>query len=187
MFKSVSNSLILRGVLALIVGIIALAWPSVTILALVILFAVFAFMDAAFQGMRAFSSGKAGPVIGHLLLALVDLAAGVVALVWPSPTALVLTLVVGIWAFAGGCLEIFAGFGSGESAGTRALFFLTGLVWIAFGVVLFARPDIGAVSLALVFGFFSIFSGATLITQGVELKRTGKTLHSILPQAAKAA
>src|SRR5262249_12825647 len=115
MFKSVSNSLILRGVLALIVGIIALAWPSVTVLALAILFAVFAFMDAGFQGMRAFSSGKAGPVIGHLLLALVDLAAGVVALVWPSPTALVLTLVVGIWAFAGGCLEIFAGFGSGES------------------------------------------------------------------------
>jgi uncharacterized membrane protein HdeD (DUF308 family) len=57
MFKSVSNSLILRGVLALIVGIIALAWPSVTILALVILFAVYAFMDAGFEGMRAFSSG----------------------------------------------------------------------------------------------------------------------------------
>jgi Short repeat of unknown function (DUF308) len=45
MFKSVSNSLILRGALALIVGIIALAWPNVTILALVILFAVYAFID----------------------------------------------------------------------------------------------------------------------------------------------
>ena len=126
MLKSVSNSLILRGVLALIVGIIALAWPSVTILALVILFAVYAFMDAGVQGMRAFSSGKAGPVTGHLLLALVDLAAGVVALVWPSPTALVLTLVVGIWAVAGGFLEIFAAFAPGESAGTRTLLILTG-------------------------------------------------------------
>ena len=113
MFKSVSTSLILRGVLALIVGIIALAWPSVTILALVILFAVYAFMDAGIEGARAFGSGKAGPVIGHLLLALVDLAAGVVALVWPSPTALVLTLVVGIWAVAGGFLEIFAAFAPG--------------------------------------------------------------------------
>src|SRR4029077_1786486 len=55
MFKSVSTSLILRGVLALIVGIIALAWPSVTILALVILFAVYAFMDAGIEGVRAFS------------------------------------------------------------------------------------------------------------------------------------
>jgi uncharacterized membrane protein HdeD (DUF308 family) len=187
MFKSVSSSLILRGVLALIVGIIALAWPGVTILALVILFAVYAFIDAGFEGMRAFSSGKAGPVIGHLLLALVDLAAGVVALVWPSPTALVLTLVVGIWAIFGGFLEIFAGFGGGETAGTRALFILTGLIWVAFGAVILGRPDIGAVTLALVFGFFNVFSGVTLITQGIEVRRTGKTLHSILPQATKAA
>ena len=184
MFKSISNSLILRGVLALIIGIIALAWPGVTILALVILFAIYAFTDAALEGMRAFSSGKAGPVIGHLLLAVVDIAAGVVALVWPSPTALVLTLVVGIWAFAGGCFEIFAAFGSGENAGTRAMFILTGLVWIVFGAVLFSRPDIGAVSLALVFGFFSIFSGVTLITQGVEIRRTGKNLRTVLSKAA---
>jgi uncharacterized membrane protein HdeD (DUF308 family) len=184
MFKSVSTSLILRGVLALIVGIIALAWPSVTILALVILFAVYAFMDAGIEGVRAFSSGRAGPVIGHLLLALVDLAAGVVALVWPSPTALVLTVVVGIWAIFGGFLEIFAGFGSGETAGTRALFILTGLVWVAFGVVVLSRPDVGAVTLALLFGLFNLIAGATLITRGVELRRTGKTLHSIVPKAA---
>ncbi len=184
MFKSVSNSLILRGVLALIVGIIALAWPSVTILALVILFAVYAFVDAGFEAMRAFSSGKAGPVIGHLLLGLVDVAAGVFALVWPGPTALVLTLIVGIWAFVGGCFEIFAGFGSGETAGTRAMFILTGLVWVAFGVVLFGRPNVGAVTLALLFGLFNLISGVTLITRGVEIRRTGKSLHSVLPKAA---
>ena len=184
MFKSVSSSLILRGVLALVVGIIALAWPGVTILALVILFAVYAFMDAGFESVRAFSSGKAGPVIGHLLLGLVDLAAGVVALVWPGPTALVLTLIVGIWAFVGGCFEVFSAFDKGETAGTRALFILSGLVWVAFGVVLFARPNVGAVSLALLFGLFNLFSGVTLITQGVEIRRTGTTLHSVLPKAA---
>jgi uncharacterized membrane protein HdeD (DUF308 family) len=184
MFKSASNALILRGVLALTVGVIALAWPGATILALVILFAVYAFMDAGFEAMRAFSSGKAGPVIGHLLLAVVDIAAGVVALLWPSPTALVLTLVVGIWAFSGGCLEVFAAFGPGETAGTRTLFILTGLIWIVFGAVLFGRPDIGAVSLALVFGFFNLFSGITLITRGVEIRRVGQTLPTIAPKAA---
>jgi uncharacterized membrane protein HdeD (DUF308 family) len=91
MLKNASTSLIVRGVLALIVGVIAIAWPSVTILALVILFAVYAFLDAGLELARAFSSGRAGPVIGHLLLALLGLAAGVIALVWPSPTALVLT------------------------------------------------------------------------------------------------
>jgi uncharacterized membrane protein HdeD (DUF308 family) len=76
MFKSTSTSLILLGVLAIIVGILALAWPGVTVLALVILFAVYAFVDAGLQAVRAFSGGSAGRVFGHLLLGLVDVAAG---------------------------------------------------------------------------------------------------------------
>jgi uncharacterized membrane protein HdeD (DUF308 family) len=184
MFKSTSTSLILRGALAIIVGIIAIAWPGVTILALVILFAVYAFIDAGLQAMRAFSSTTAGPVFGRLLLALLDLAAGVIALVWPGPTALVLVLVVAIWAFAGGFAEIFAGFRSGETAGTRALFITGGLVAIAFGVVLFSRPDVGAVTLALLYGFFSLTYGSSQIVMGVQARRTGQTLHSVLKDAA---
>ena len=90
--------------------------------------------------MRAFSSRKAGPVFGYLLLALVDLAAGVVALAWPGPTALVLVLIVGIWAIIAGIVEIAVAFGKGEPAGTRALFIFAGLISVAFGVVLCARP-----------------------------------------------
>ena len=86
MFKSTSTSLILLGVLAIIAGIIAIAWPSVTVLALVLLFAVYAFIDAGLEAVRAFSSRTAGPVFGHLLLGLISLAAGVVAVVWPEPT-----------------------------------------------------------------------------------------------------
>jgi len=183
-FKSTSTQLIVLGVLAVIVGIIAIAWPGVTILALVIIFAVYAFVDAGWQAVRAFSSDGAGPVIGHLLLGLIDIAAGVVALVWPGPTALVLVLIVGIWAFVGGFFEIFAGFQSGETAGTRAMFILGGLISIAFGVLLFARPGVGAVTLALLFGLFSLVYGFSQITLGIEARRTGQTLHSILDQAA---
>jgi uncharacterized membrane protein HdeD (DUF308 family) len=184
MFKSTSTSLILLGVLAVVVGIIALAWPGVTVYALVILFAVYAFLSAGLQAMRAFSSRTAGPVFGYLLLALISLAAGVIALVWPGPTALVLVLVVGIWAVIGGIVEIVSGFGSGETAGTRALVIVAGLVSIAFGVVLFARPGVGAVTLALLFGLFSLIYGVSQIVMGVELRRTGHTADKILEQAA---
>ncbi len=169
MFKSTSTSLILLGILAVIVGIIAFAWPGVTVFALVILFAVYAFLDAGFEAVRAFSSRSAGPVFGHLLLGLISLAAGVVAVAWPAPTALVLVLVIGIWAVAGGIVEIVNGFGSGETAGTRAMYILTGLVAVAFGVLLFARPSVGALTLALLFGLFSIIFGVTRITLGVQL------------------
>ena len=60
MFKSLSTSLIARGILAVIIGIITLAWPSVTVLALVILFAIYAFIAAGLQAAQAFSSRTAG-------------------------------------------------------------------------------------------------------------------------------
>src|SRR5271165_3227591 len=181
MFKSLRTSLIWRGILAIIVGIIALAWPSVTVLALVIVFAIYAFIASGLQAMQAFSSAKAGPVIGHLLLGLVDLAAGVIALAWPGPTALVLVLIVGVWAIIAGLVEIAAAFGPGEAAGTRALLILGGLITVAFGVVLCARPGLGAVTLALLFGLFSLIYGTWALVQGIELRRAGKTLHSVRP------
>ena len=177
MFKSLSTSLIARGILAVVVGIIALAWPSVTVLALVILFAVYAFIAAGLQAARAFSSRNAGPVIGHLLLGLVDLAAGVIALAWPGPTALVLVLIVGVWAIIAGLAEISAAFLRGEPTGTRVMLILGGLITIAFGVVLCARPGIGAITLALLFGLFNLIAGIWMLVQGIELRRTEKTLH----------
>ena len=181
MLKSLSTSLIARGILAVIIGIIALAWPSVTVLALVILFAIYAFIAAGLQAARAFSSRTAGPVIGHLLLGLADLAAGMVALVWPGPTALVLVLIVGVWAVIAGLVQFFAAFASGEPAGTRAMLILGGLATVAFGVVLCVRPGLGAVTLALLFGLFNLIAGIWMLVQGTELRRTGKTLHSVRP------
>ena len=165
MFKSTSTSLILLGILAVIVGIIAIAWPGVTILALVILFAIYAFIAAGMQTARAFSSRDAGPVFGHLLLALIDLAAGVVAVVWPGPTAYVLVIIVAAWALVGGVAEIIGGFAAGETAGTRAMFILTGLVSVAFGVLLF--------------GLYSMIYGFSQITAGVQTRQLGKSLRPV--------
>jgi uncharacterized membrane protein HdeD (DUF308 family) len=173
MLKSHSATLILIGVVAVVIGIVAVAWPGITILALVILFAVYAFMDAGLQTARAFSSRTAGPVLGHLLLALVGLAAGLFALAWPAPTAYVLVIVVAAWAFAGGVAEIAAGFQIGESAGTRSLFILAGLVSVLFGVLLFARPGVGAVTLALLFGLYALIYGFSQITAGFQLRQVG--------------
>jgi hypothetical protein len=77
-----------------------------------------------------------------------------------------------------GLFEFFAGFRSGELAGSRAQLILGGLVSIAFGVVLFARPDMGAITLALLFGMFNLIYGAWQFTLGIELRQTGNAAHS---------
>ena len=187
MLKSLSTSFIVRGLLAVAVGIVALAWPGVTVLALVILFAIYAFIAGAMEAVKAFSSERAGPVLGHLLLGLVDVGAGMIALAWPGPTALVLVLLVGAWATIGGLVEIYAGLQPGEPAGTRALFLVSGLISIAFGIVLFARPGMGAVTLALLFGLYNLVYGIWAFMQGIELRRVHRTLDSQVDEQAAGA
>jgi len=103
----------------------------------------------------------------------------VVALVWPAPTAYVLVIVVAAWALVGGVVEVVAGFRSGETAGTRALFIVSGLVSVAFGILLFARPGIGAVTLALLFGLYSMIYGFSQITAGVQMRQLGKSFRPL--------
>ncbi|MFE4752660.1 HdeD family acid-resistance protein [Streptomyces mirabilis] len=75
------------------------------------------------------------------------------------------------WALTTGVMEIVLAFQRGEKAGERALFLLTGLVSIAFSCVLFVRPDSGAVSLATVFGLFSIVYGVSAVFASFEERR----------------
>jgi len=174
-----TSSLIWRGLFAIAIGIIAIAWPGITVGAFVVLFAIAAFASGFWQAARAFSSDSASPVVGHLLLAVVDAAAGVVALAWPGITAYVLTIWIGAWAVVGGVVEFTTAFAANETAGERALFGLGGLVSIALGIVLFARPDLGAVSLAEVFGLFAFVYGIAGIVAGINLHHVHDDLSSI--------
>jgi len=179
MLSSVSRSLLWRGLLALAVGVIAIAWPGVTIGAVVIIFAIGAFTSGIWQAGSAFSQDRFGPVLGHLLLALLDGAAGIVALAWPGITAYALTIWIGAWAVVTGAWELAMVFGSAEAAGRRALFGISGLISIALGVVLFARPDVGAVSLVEVFGIFSFAAGISSLVLAGEARHSGSQIESL--------
>jgi uncharacterized membrane protein HdeD (DUF308 family) len=168
---SLSTSLLWRGLFAIAIGIVSVAWPSITIGALVILFAIYAFLAAITDGMRAFSSDRAGPLLGWVLLAALSIVAGVVALVWPGITALALVIWVAAWALITGVVEVALAFMRGEPASERALWALSGLVSIVLGIALFIRPDIGAVSLATVFGLFSMFYGISALVLSFQARR----------------
>ncbi|MEV7007950.1 DUF308 domain-containing protein [Streptosporangium sp. NPDC051022] len=180
MLKTASSSLIWRGILAIIIGMVSVAWPQVTVGAFVFLFAAYAFVAAVIDFSRAFNSDRAGPVIGFVLLALLSIAAGIAALLWPGITALSLTILVAAWAFVTGVAEVTLAFGRGEGAGERAMWAIGGLVSIAFGVVLAIRPDIGAVTLALLFGLFSVAFGISAIAMGVMARRAGQSAEKVV-------
>ncbi|MBV8162595.1 MAG: DUF308 domain-containing protein [Acidimicrobiia bacterium] len=184
MLQSLSKNLILRGAAAIVVGLIAVVWPSITIGAFVILFAAYAFAEAIQQGATAFSSEKAGPVAGHLLLGILDIAVGVVALAWPGITALVLLLWVAAWAVVTGGVEIGMAFASDESAGTRTAWATAGVISVLFGLALFARPTLGALSLAVAFGVFAMAFGISHVVLGARVRRTDEVAGAALGHAA---
>jgi uncharacterized membrane protein HdeD (DUF308 family) len=174
-FRSLSSSLLWRGIVAIVVGVVSVAWPHITIGAFVILFAVYAFLAAGTDAVRAFRSERPGPVVGFLLLAALSAAAGLIALLWPGITALVLTIWVAAWALVTGVVEVALAFRQNQIAGQRAMWALSGLIAIGFGIVLTIRPDIGAITLATLFGLFSIVYGVSALVLSAQARNTGFT------------
>ncbi len=144
MLRSLSTRLIVRGAVAMAVGIVAIAWPGITVAAFVFVFAIYAFAEALIEGATAFLSDSAGPVVGHLVLAVLDIAAAVIAVVWPGITVFALVLWVAAWAVVTGVIEVATAFRAGETAGERAMWGIAGATSVVFGVVLFAHPRVGA-------------------------------------------
>ena len=152
----------LRGLLAAAAGAACVIWPSVTIEVIVALFAIYCFSDAITLVANLFrSSDTAGQRVLMVVLAVIDVAAGVVALSYPGITAEVLVIVVGIWAIFAGGLEIAAAWRwSGSGSGWLAV---GGLLSVVAGILLVVWPGIGAFTLALVLGIYLLAFGVTML------------------------
>jgi uncharacterized membrane protein HdeD (DUF308 family) len=162
--KNLESPLIWRGLLAIVVGVMAVAWLDITVGAFVILFAVYGFLAAGMEAARrANRSEGAGPVAGRLVLAMLNAAAGVVALVWPGITVLALALLIAVWAFILGCFEVYLAFSAGATAGERALLGLTGLITLARCHCRDNRRG---------YGLFSIVGGISSVVLGANLRST---------------
>jgi uncharacterized membrane protein HdeD (DUF308 family) len=154
------------GVLATAVGVAAIVWPGVTIGVAVALFAIYCFTHAIGQLFAMVAVEKSvGRDILRLVLALIDVAAGIVAVVYPGITAEVLVFIVGFWAIFGGSIEL-----AGAWTGRSGWLAVTGLLTVAAGTVLMAWPGIGAVSLALIFGVYLLADGITLLVSAAQAK-----------------
>jgi uncharacterized membrane protein HdeD (DUF308 family) len=169
------------GLLATALGIAAIVWPGVTIGVAVALFAIYCFVNAIAQLFAMFTvERKVGRDFLRLLLAVIDVAAGVVAVVYPGMTAEVLTIIVGFWAIFGGSVEL-----AGAFTGRSGWLGVAGLLTIAAGVVLIASPGIGAVSLALILGIYLLSYGITLLVAAA--KAAGQPNLGAKPHRSSAA
>jgi len=159
---------IVRGVVAILFGILIVAWPIAGILTLAILFGIYVLADGIVSLMLASThKDRRGWLI---FWGITGIAAGVVALAWPAITAVVLFFIVAAWAFLTGIAQLVFAFTAPIRTGNRLLLALGGVFSIVFGFFLVARPDAGALALAWLIGFFAVMFGIYHIAFGVGLK-----------------
>jgi uncharacterized membrane protein HdeD (DUF308 family) len=160
----------LRGVLGIVFGIIALAFPLITILSLVLLFSAYSLVDGALLIMAAIRAATKGGRWGFLLLqGITSAAAGVVAFFWPGLTVVAFILVIAVWAIVSGSLMLAAAYRS-QAARGRGWIVFGGLVSLAYGVLLILTPLIGAVVLTWWLGAYSLVFGIALVVFAFRLK-----------------
>jgi uncharacterized membrane protein HdeD (DUF308 family) len=162
---------LLRGVAAVVFGVLAIVLPGITLTALAILFGVYALVDAVGSFMSAFQHREdAGHRGLHVLEGLVALVVGAIAIIWPGITALALVVLIGIWAVATGIAEIAAAIRLRRVITNEWLLGLSGVLSIVAGVVIFVWPNAGAVAISWVIGIYAIVFGLVLIWFGTRLR-----------------
>jgi uncharacterized membrane protein HdeD (DUF308 family) len=151
--------LALRGVTAIVFGVLAVVWPRVTVLALALLFGAYALVDGGFTLTGLIRAREVGQWFAHLLAGLLGVTIGVLTLLWPAITALVLVVMIGAWAVLTGLLDVWA---AARLRGQRLLA-VVGVLSVIAGVIVLIRPDVGAIAIARVIGVYAIVIGVLML------------------------
>ena len=159
-------TLALRGLFAVLFGIAAFVWPTLTIASLIIIFGAYAIVD----GIVALIGGIGGRNWFFVLEGVVSVVAGVLAFIWPEVTALVLLTFIAAWAIITGIIEIVTAIQLRRVIANEWLLILGGVLSIVFGLFLFARPGEGALAVIWAIGGYALIFGIILIALAFRLR-----------------
>ncbi|PWU19419.1 MAG: hypothetical protein C5B48_13595 [Candidatus Rokuibacteriota bacterium] len=160
----------LNGLLAVVVAVVIIAWPGISLYALTILFGAYSLATGvvALTGAYYGSKGERGWLI---FAGLLGIAVGLIVLIWPSPSAAALLYVIGAYAIWLGIIAVVGAFWLPLEGGDTAMMILTGLVSVAFGVVMFVNINDGAIVLLSLIAAFALVTGITELVVAIGGKR----------------
>jgi uncharacterized membrane protein HdeD (DUF308 family) len=94
---------------------------------------------------------------------------GVIILVWPGPSLLVVGVIIGAYLLVWGVATLVRGIGGSDAmgAGVRIALVLLGLMSVLAGLFLVVRPDQSVLAIAWVIGFWWVLSGVVQLTRGI--------------------
>jgi uncharacterized membrane protein HdeD (DUF308 family) len=174
MTKSLSENwwlVVLRGILGILFGVLAFAWSQITWLTLIIMFGVYAIVDGIIAIVSGLSRARESSRWWVFLVeGLIGIGAGIVALVWPGVTSLVLIYMIASWAVITGILEIAAAIRLRNEISNEWVLGLGGLISIGLGVLLFFQPAAGGLAIIWTIAAYALIFGVLLVILGLRLR-----------------
>lgn len=161
----------LRGLLAVIFGIITMIWPGLSLTVLVLLFGGYAFVDGVFSLWAGFQQRSTNDRWWALLLeGLVGIGAGILTFLWPDITLLVLLYFIATWAIVTGIFEVVAAIRLRREIEGEWLLALSGILSVIFGILIILFPAAGLVTISWIIAAYAIVFGIVLIILGFRLR-----------------
>jgi uncharacterized membrane protein HdeD (DUF308 family) len=166
---------VLRGIAAIVFGVLTFIQPGITLAALVLMFGAYSISDGVLLIVWAIANRRGEPawvplVIGGLL----GIATGVVTFIYPAMTTVALLMIIAAWAITIGVTMIVAAIRLRKEIRGEWRLVLSGVLSVALGVILIATPAVGALAMVLWIGGYAVASGILQIALGVRLKNWGR-------------
>src|ERR671916_3338776 len=156
--------LALRGLAAMVFGVLAFVWPGITLWALVLLFGAYMLVDGIFAIVAAVrAAGREARWWLLLVEGVLGVLAGLVAFLWPGITALALLYLVAAWAIVTGILQIVGAIRLRREIEGEWALILGGILSVLFGVLLVVLPGPGILALVWLIGAYAVAFGVILI------------------------
>lgn len=173
--KGTGNALIIRGALAIAFAVLVLVWPQLSVATLVVLFAIFIVLDGITEIAQWFTNRRIPGARRYstwlLVAGIISVIGGILAMIWPNVTALILTMFIGWWALAIGVLQVVAAVILKKAFSLWWLGLVSGGVSIILGLILVIFPGAGIMGFLIMLALFIALFGVVLLIEGFNTRK----------------
>lgn len=173
--------LYVRGIAAILFGVLAIIWPGITLLALVLLVGAYALVDGIAALVLVFRGrhSRTGSVWPLILAAIAGIGTAIITVLWPGITAIALLAIFAAWSIVRGVFDIWAAIRLRKEIEGEWLLGLAGALSVAVGILLIAFPGPGLLALIWLMAAYAILLGIVYISLGYELGHKERPLRHV--------